>query len=141
MTETNKVNWVGIRPIQPLQNIQVHPGPFETSVAGTTRTQILKTGFSAAGTAIIHTVTAGKTLYITSCMANHTHSAASQGKIQIRDDSDVETALLIVLELAAAGVNFVAIGFPMPIVVPSEYDIVGITNFGILNTTIQGWEE
>lgn len=141
MSESNQVKWVGVRPINPLENIQVHLGPFETSVCGTTRTQILKHGSATADTVILHTVTTGKTLYITSCCISLYSAARGVSSILIRDTDDTTVAEILCCETNAAGENTNSQSFIMPIKVLAGYDVVATTDAGTVHGTIQGWEE
>ncbi len=141
MAEANQVNWRGIRPVHPVENIQVHPGTFETSVAGKTRTQILKYKSVNATEAIIHTVTTGKTLFITSASLVCQHTANDEAFIRIRDGSDVEVTRILYAFAYAGATGHLSNSFPMPISVAADYDITVNMVSGGAYATIQGWEE
>lgn len=141
MPETNQLNFRGILPVQPLENINTHPGPWETSVAGETRTQIIKDARVSGTELSFFTVTSGKKLYITSCSLSHSHTAASLAYIRIRDASDVQVTRLLTAELAGSGSLMSAVTFPMPISVDASFDITVFVDNGIANATFQGWEQ
>ena len=141
MAITNQIQWRGILPVQPLQNIQIHPGPFETSVAGSTRSQILKYKTVTFGETIIHTVTTGKTLFLTSCSISLFNTAPAYAYIRIRNASDVEvTRLLYVMCHLCASANN-SKKFSMPISIAAGFDVTVYIEDGMSTASIEGWEE
>ena len=141
MAEANQVKWVGIRPVSPVENIQTHPGPFEATVAGVTRAQIIKYKSATATEAIIHTVTAGKTFYMTSCSISLRHTAADDAFIRIRNASDVEVTRILHISANANSAGNSAKSFPMPISIAAGYDITTKADNGAATGSIEGWEE
>jgi hypothetical protein len=141
MAETDQIKWRGIQPVQPLQNIQIHPGPFETSVSGTTRAQILKYKEATDEEAIIHTVTGGKTFYLVACSLSLFHTAPDYAFIRIRNGSDTEvTRILDVRSTIGSPGNNSKI-FLMPISIAATYDVTIFVDTGSGMASIEGWEE
>lgn len=141
MTEKNQVKWVGVLPIQPIQNLQVSLGKFETSVAGETRTQICKDGTADEGTGIIHTVTGFKTFYLTSCFIHEHDTAATTCELQVRNVSDVKVCTLLGVGSPVNLQSSLSQAFPMPIAIPAGYDVIIVTTGGEGHASVQGWEE
>ena len=123
--EPNMVKWVGVRP-------------------GHNGTQIAKYAAVVNATAIVHTVTAGKTLFLCTATLGMSVASAGSGILFIRDGADVLTMLLAALQWSAGGGlhsgPFTA--YP-PIEIPSGYDIVVESTAAVLTVvgSIFGWEE
>ncbi len=141
MAETNQVNFRGIRPTNPVENIQVHPGVFETSIAGDTRTQIAKSNEVNNTTTILHTVTAGKTFHLCSCSL-HVDAGANQfAHLIVRNDSDANQYFLVDLESAAQAPMHGSNTFFPPIAIPAGWDIVVDTDAVQAAGFVFGWEQ
>ncbi len=141
MTSANQVRWRGIHNISPLINIQTHIGTFETSVDGVTRAQIIKSNEVNNTTTILHTVTAGKTLYLCSCSL-HVNAGANQlGHLKVRNVADVDQYFLLDLETAAQAPMHGQNTFNPPIVIAAGFDIVVETTAAQGAGFIFGWEQ
>ncbi|KKN33019.1 hypothetical protein LCGC14_0807880 [marine sediment metagenome] len=141
MAEQNQLNWRGIRPTYPVENIQTHPGPFETAVAGKARTQIVKSVEVANTTTIIHTVTAGKTFYLCSCSCSADTGINKLTHLKVRNASDTDQYTIIDHESSAQATIFGSLSFFPPISIPAGWDIVLTTNAAQGMGFIHGWEE
>ena len=141
MAEANQIKWVGVRPISPIENIQVHPGILETTVAGVTRTQIVKSVEVANTTTIIHTVTAGKTFYLCSVSCDSDSGVNKLTHLKVRNDSDVDQYIIIDHESAAQASVSGSLTFFPPITIPAGWDIVLETTATQGMGFIHGWEE
>ncbi len=141
MSETNQVKWVGIRPIQPLENIQTHLGPFEISVAGVTRTQITKSVLPSAGYTIVHTVTAGKTLYLVSSAVGLIAGASNICSLHVRNGADAIQYYLARYLCTAESPIAVTATYPVPISIQATFDIVYYAGTVDGFCHILGWEQ
>lgn len=141
MAETNKVLWRGIRPIHPLENIPVHKGPFETSVAGKTRTQITKSVEVNNGIQIIHTVSAGKTFHFCCCTCGADTGINKLTHLLVRNASDAVQYRIIDHESASQATVWGGLAFSPPIAIVAGWDIVLETTAAQGSAFIHGWEE
>jgi hypothetical protein len=121
--------------------IQTEPAPWATSRSGVTRTQILKSAQNASDNHILHTVTSGKTLYITSCCLSYSSGSAGFAKLLVRNGSDTILYYLVSAYLSSTPDQNIALSFPMPISVAAGFDIVISGASGYIFGTIHGWEE
>ncbi len=141
MTESDQVKWRGIQNVSPLVNIQTHIGIFETSVDGVARTQIIKSNEVNNTTTILHTVTAGKTLYLCSCSL-HVNAGANQlGHLKVRNVADADQYFLLDLETAAQAPMQGQNTFAPPIAIAAGFDIVVETTAAQAAGFIFGWEQ
>lgn len=96
------------------------------------------------GTTVVHTVTAGKTLYLCGMVCVVTETTANgRGYMAIRNDSDVEQYLIFDVKLYSAGIvpnNFV---FNPPDQLSAGYDIIVHSDSDHIDTRgfIFGYEE
>ena len=150
--EPNLLNVRGIIPANPEQNIPIKPGtgayPFPVEPGawaavhlGVTRTQITKYVNATAANVIVHTVSAGKTLYLTGASMLKFGVAAGEARIILTTSADVLIANIL---CCGSGVN--AYGnnsttFSMPIVVTSQQKVRLIDIGGVAEACIQGWEQ
>ncbi len=141
MAEKNQVKWVGIQPIQPIENLQVSLGKFETTVAGVTRAQVTKSANVANGAAVLYTVTAGKTLYLVNAFLAHSGAAASGARMEVRNGADTTQYSIIDLTHSGACHHASEQVFPVPLVLPAGWDIYFIASPGTAYAFIHGWEE
>jgi hypothetical protein len=150
--ETNKIKWIGIRSTNPESNIPIkinstdkvlptQPGPWAASYQGVTRTQVIATATVTNGYTVFHTVTAGKTLYITSAHLSGYHSTLTKAFVNINDTGDNWYKTILRLNIYSATSNAVGLCFPMPLVVPAGYKIVIGSSLGVSDGGITGWEE
>lgn len=124
--EHNQVKHVGVRP---------------TGLMGAT--QIAKWAYANNSTAIVHTVTTGKTLYLTSIIMSAVPIAAGEAHFSVRDTGDTlayhlgQTRCLI-------NAGFISpASFQPALEIPAGYDIYVVSdtaNFLAL-LSIFGWEE
>jgi len=121
--------------------IQTEPAPWATSRSGVTRTQILKTEQNASTNHILHTVTSGKTLFITSCCLSYSSGSVGFAMLLVRNGSDTILYYLISAYLSSTPDQNIALSFPMPISVAAGFDIVVSGPSGYVVGTIHGWEE
>ena len=141
MAEQNQIMWRGVRPVSPVENIPTSMGVFETSIAGVTRTQILKSAEANNETVIIHTVTAGKTFYLVAIGCGVDSGAAKYAHVLIRNASDVTVAILIDIHTTAQTAMNRTLQLPIPIVVEAGFDIIIITDNTHATCFILGWEQ
>lgn len=123
--EPNQVRWTGSRP--------AHRG-----------TQIIKQFGVISGTAIVHTVTAGKVFYLCECLLSTFNSVSSYGYGFIRDGADALIRRIIAMRVQA-GSTFVGPHntFWPPIEIPAGYDICVLSSALAIEykLSIHGWEE
>ena len=123
--EPNQVAWQGSRP--------AHRG-----------TQVLKEATVDNSTAIIHTVTSGKTLYLCTITLGTLVSVTGHQSVRLRDGSDVH----VVYFLSSRDLLNVLVT-PMlwtswpPAEIPAGYDITVVGSGGghVVRGTVFGWEE
>jgi hypothetical protein len=123
--EPNQVKWVGTRP-------------------GHNGTQITKYNTALNNTVIIHTVTAGKTLYLVSAQIFTPNVGAVYGTLFIRDTLDAITMYLagIINTPTGAVSGQLWTSYP-PLEVAAGYDICVLSSAAGVNYigSIFGWEE
>ena len=107
--------------------------------------QIAKYGSANNTITIIHTVSAGKTLYLNSAVAEayNNSGAAAAHILFVRDTADAEVYKISNKSAFNGQAWSVAITFPVPLEVPEGYDIcVQTTVSGATSWAfIHGWEE
>lgn len=111
-----------------------------------TVTLVQKTGAVDNGTAIVHTVTNGKTFYLTAATARisvYAAGGALSGFLAIRNGSDTFVTEIIGLNCAeAVAGDFGSISFPVPVPIAAGYDIyVYASAKATCRGNIWGWEE
>ena len=116
------------------------------SLNGDTGTQITKSGSGApATTTIIHTVTAGKTLYLTTIsLYSFGGDVGTVGRVKFRDTNDVDVASLLGMISNSTTSSFLNNGtYLPPIKIPAGYDIciTSDTSGPNMGYFIFGWEE
>ena len=141
MAEANQINVRGIVPSNPVENIQIHPGIFETSVAGVTRAQIVKSVEVSNATSIIHTVTAGKIFYLCSVSCDADSGINKLTHLKVRNGADVDQYIIIDHESAAQASISGSRSFFPPIAIPAGWDIVLQTTASQGMGFIHGWEQ
>jgi len=123
--EPNQVKWVGVRP--------AHRG-----------TQIAKWNIATDETTILHTVTAGKVLYLCTSILTSNTIVAGSIYLQIRDLADAVWFILAKTRQSTTswGQAFCQTFWP-PLEVPAGYDIVVVSSPGSVTAigSIFGWEE
>jgi hypothetical protein len=123
--EPNRVKWVGVRP--------GHDG-----------TQVVKDDYTSTGAAILYTVTALKTLYLTHLtMEASTGAAISGADMWVRNAADVIQYYLSRQRLAVSRETIFSTSFRPPIEIPAGWDIVigvGAVTAAVYGF-IHGWEE
>lgn len=141
MAETDQVKFRGIRPVQPLENIFTQIGANEVSSCGITRTIITKSLEVENTTAIIHTVTAGKTFYLCNAFICASSGVAKTNTLYVRNVADVTQYAIFCAETAAQQtINaFMPYNFPIPIA--AGFDVVGFTDNTTMTIFIHGWEQ
>ena len=110
------------------------------SLNGDTGTQILKNAASINNTEVVlHTVTAGKTLYLTNAVLNN-YASSGNAYLQVKNAADVLQYNLIFME---GQVDVIAHSYTNPVKIPAGYKIVGksVTAGNYVSPSIQGWEE
>lgn len=123
--EGNRVKWVGVRP--------AHRGE-----------QIVESGNISNDTVIVHTVTAGKILYLVTATFSLSASVANErGSMQVRDTGDVEQYRIFSQHMRVTGSIMAAAHFNPPLEIPAGYDITILSEALTLVTYgfIFGWEE
>lgn len=123
--EPNQVKWVGFRP--------AHRGAQVASDAGGTD-----------GTFILHTVTAGKTLFLCGMTFENNDSGTGHvGTLRVRNDTDVAQYDLAQVFIDAIGQIITSKSYWPPLEIPALWDVVVISSAAGLDTRgfIHGWEE
>ena len=123
--EPNEIRWIGVRP--------AHKG-----------TQVIKDGTANNNTVIIHTVSTGKTFYLTFFRHDADFiTATSYATLFVRDDSDVTQYALSHYQGRVSGTFGKAVGLYFPIEIPAGWDICVTTSSTDVRSraTIHGWEE
>lgn len=141
MVEDNQVKWRGIRPVEPLENIQVHLGPWEGQVGSKSRVQIKKSVEGNNNTTIIHTVTSGKKFYLCSCHCAGDNGNNQETHLSVRDDGDTLQYAIIGFTASAATPMNEALTFNPPLEIAAGFDVVLITDAGHADGFVFGWEE
>jgi hypothetical protein len=123
--ESNQVKWVGVRP--------AHRGE-----------QVVKSSSAQNATVIIHTVTAGKTLFLCSVFLRaYWNVVGNSHPLAVRNAADVIQYTLLDMLAPAVGHGEVSRAFGPPLEIPAGYDIT-IVSAGvgdIMLGSIFGWEE
>jgi len=123
--EPNQVKWWGIRP--------AHRG-----------TQVAKSASAINATVIIHTVTAGKTLFLCSASLS-LQSGVGGGNIFVRNGADVWQFALLAAQIftAAATSQGSSITFWPPLEIAAGWDLCTISGAAACSASgfIFGWEE
>lgn len=116
MVEPNQAKWVGIRPVDPEENIPVKPGVV---------CDINKSVDISNTTSIIHTVTTGKKFYLVAAsLAVYNVAAGAQaGWLSVRDDSDVAQYDIFLISLLSNSTDSIALSFPFPQEIAAGWDI------------------
>ena len=141
MAIRNQLKWFGIRPTDPVENIQTHPGIFETIVSGVARVQVAKSVEVSNATSIIHTVTAGKIFYLCSVSCDSDSGVNKLTHLKVRNVSDVDQYIIIDHESAAQASISGSLSFSPPIAIPAGWDIVLQTTASQGMGFIHGWEQ
>jgi len=138
MGEKNKVRWVGIRPIDPPETIPVEEQSPLTEISvkpvsprqaipiqpyGDFGTQIVKYAWVENATAIIHTVSAGKTLHLCSIALSVDAVADGRGRMFVRDDSDTIQYYFFRPRRPAGNGEMVGLTFNPPLKISEGWDI------------------
>jgi len=139
--ESNQVKWIGIRPVSEQAIFQHEPGPWAAVRGGITRTQICKNATVNGAFGTIHTVTAGKTFYLTSAAVFGNAPANQVIQIDVADAAAAQQYQLLAGYSSGAGSGMLTNCFPMPIVIPAGYLIRVNCGGGPAIGCIQGWEE
>jgi len=139
--ESNQVKWAGMLPVRPEQALPVQPAAWDTVYLGNTRTQIIKSVSTTGGAAIVHTVTAGKTLYLCSVQLTSGWNISTVSWIGYRDAGDV--SIFDFIRLQGNGVHSMSesVIFPMPLIIASAYDVYIASPLADITGCITGWEQ
>jgi len=127
MGEPNQVKWRGIRPVEPREAIPIQP---YTDFG----TQVAKSASANNSTAIIHTVTAGKSLYLCGVSLSVVPTASGYGYFSVRDDTDTLQYTFFRPNRQQNDGEMVSMTFNPPLVIPEGWDIYIISqvnNFGM----------
>lgn len=158
MPEANQVNWIGIRPTNPEENIPVKQSDETLLNATVTQasnvrevypkrktgtTQIAKYQTANNGTEIVHTVTTGKTLFLCTIVLSALPVATGGITIEVTNASDVwqyyiVSSMFLINEGAVS-----PIPFNPPLEIPAGYKIKitsDTVNF-YARIFVYGWEE
>jgi len=123
--EDNKVLWRGVRP--------AHNG-----------VQVAKSALATNNTVILHTVTAGKTLFLTTMVYGTDPEAVGLCQMQVRNVADVVQYTIQNFIPRTTSTSFSgSITFNPPLEIPAGYDIILVSGIAMLdlNCFINGWEE
>jgi hypothetical protein len=141
MSEANQTKWVGIRPINPIENIFTQVGAPSTTEGGKTRVFISKSVEVNNTTTIIHTVTAAKTFYLCSCSCSANSGVSKLSHLKVRNATDVDQYIILDFESAAASAIGGSLTFNPPLAIIAGFDIVLTTDNAHASGFIYGWEE
>lgn len=119
MKITNLVRTIGIIPTRNADPIPVGKIPDGG-------TQVAKEGSAAGADVIVHTVTSGKTLYLSACSLGIKNGLAStsSGYLGVRNASDTWQYMLLYTGVVANDGKTALLSFPIPLEIPAGYDIV-----------------
>lgn len=123
--EPNQVAWVGSRPSHRGSQIAVHGG-------------------GSNGSNIIHTVSAGKTFFLTTLLGVvNTSATGTLAQIGIRNVSDVTQYFLFSSTFDQVGQLPIPLNFWPPHEIPAGWDIFSFSSAGTLDISVflHGWEE
>lgn len=118
LKEIDQVRMLGVLPSQGADPIPVGKIPDGG-------TQIIKDGAVADGLQVVHTVTSGKTFYLSTAYGANYNTSGGAGYVQIlvTDDEDATQYLLLRLRLAADGSISETMSFLPPLEIPAGYKI------------------
>lgn len=113
------------------------------SLNGDTGTQITKSGSANNGTTIIHTVTAGKKLFLSSAVVACGFGVSNAFEFFVTNAADVTQYSIYKGSGGAAGNQSVGLNFNNPIKIPAGYKLKCLTNSAGagIGVCINGWEE
>jgi hypothetical protein len=119
------VKWLGVRP--------AHQG-----------TQVTKYATVTGATGNVHTVTAGKTFFMTSLVFSAWASVAgSYARVSVRNESDVLQYTICYFYMRDVSERVVSVTFPQPVEIAAGWDVFVVA--GDANTSafafVHGWEE
>jgi hypothetical protein len=139
--ESNQIKWVGIRPISEQSIFQSEPGPWAAVRGGVSRSQICKDATCNSSIEIVHGVTSGKTLFITSAQIGGNGGESANYYIDVANGEGAQQFRILCGYCSSTAGFHVANCFPMPILVPSGYLVRVQLSSGPAAGSIQGWEE
>lgn len=118
LSEPNRVRQWGALP-------STDAGPIPVGKIPDLGTQIVLADTAENGTTVIHTVTAGKTLYLSAIFLNNFAGAAAGGLtyLFVTDSGDSEVYTLIMLRLPALGFASETNQFLPPLEIPAGYKL------------------
>ncbi len=136
MPETNQVKFVGIRRVSPEEGIPVYHKRKE----GTT--QIVKSKAVDNGYATVHTVTAGKTFFLSTLVHTVTPTVAGSSYVTVRNAASVLQYAFTYCQTPAGHSENLAIPFNPPIEIPAGFyiDVFSSAANHTANVFISGWE-
>jgi len=123
--EPNQVRWVGTRP-------------------GHNGSQVAASGSANNATAVVYTVTAGKTLHIThwTCEGN---ASATGGvcQLEIENAAGVQQYIILKMGFNAVGQMLGVGNLAYPLEVPAGYKVAVVSSAATMtvNAFVHGWEE
>jgi hypothetical protein len=123
--EPNMTKWRGVRP-------------------GHNGTQVAKHNHAINALVIVHTVTDGKTFFLTTLTLSVGAPAAGVGWMYVRDAADVDAYFLVFVQCSATTASGpFSVTFNPPLEIPEKYDIVVRSNVAVLDVYgfVHGWEE
>ena len=123
--EPNMVKWVGVRP-------------------GHNGIQVAKQNAVINATVIVHTVTDGKTFFLTTLTLSIEVPAAGYSYMFVRDAGDVVAYFLGFIQCSAtSAAGPLAVTFNPPLEIPEKYDICVGSTVALLTVGgfVHGWEE
>lgn len=123
--ESNQVKWLGVRP--------AHNG-----------LQVIKSLENVTNsTSILHTVTTGKTFFLSHWSFSAYATAAGNAKLEFRNDVDITQYLIEKVDFNAAFYAWTSSSPKCPLEIPADWDIVVVSAnaFTFANAFIHGWEE
>jgi hypothetical protein len=139
--EGNQVKWVGVRPVSPVENIQIHKGIFETTVAGVIRTHIAKSAEADVATVVVHTVTAAKIFYLCGFRISCDSGVGKVSHLSVRNVADtVQYELGCAVTTAQTSLTG-SLNVDPPIPIAAGFDIAIITTASHASAFIHGWEQ
>ena len=130
----------------PLTSIQVEPkpnaAPIPVGKVPDGAVQVMASGGADGSTVIVHTVTAGKILYLLFSVVYITADGSDWVYFSVRDGDDVPKYYFISLTTTATMLNFITMNWPVPIEIPAGYDIVVHSSLAgcVLTSFIFGYE-
>lgn len=109
--------WVGVQPTEPEQVFTIVEPPYECNY-------VFESLSVENATTILYTVTAGRTLHLTTWYLNVNGVAAGEAQLYVRNVADVLQYYLATLPVAVGVKDHDGLSYPISVEIPAGYDVV-----------------